>query len=211
MTDVSGRLRFGAAQALGRSLNDDEVSLLLNYLKLLIKWQKTQRLIGSAEPAWIVDNVIVDSLLFSRALPPRIATLCDVGSGAGVPGIPLKAVMPRVDVTLVEPRRRRASFLAAAIRELPLARCRLISRRIEDISGELAGRFDAVVMRCAGNPADLIAPVREILAPGGIVVASGPPTAHPPVFGEWLEVSGPSGPRRFWIYRPNLTEGGGAA
>ena len=201
MTNIAARLRTDAALALGRPLSNDEAALLLKYIKLLIKWQKPQRLIGSADPVWIVDHVIVDSLLFTQAIPPGISTLCDVGSGAGIPGIPLKAVMPHVDVTLVEARERRASFLAAAIRELPLARCRVICRRLEDMSSGSIGRFDAIVMRCAGNPSELLAPIRVLLAPGGLIVASGPPAASPLPAGEWLEVSGPKGPRRFWIYR----------
>ena len=201
MTDVASRLRTGAAHALGRPLGADEAALLNKYLKLLIKWQKTQRLVGSSDPQWIVDNVIVDSLLFARALPQGISTLCDVGSGAGIPGIPLKSVMPALDVTLVEARERRASFLATAIRELPLPRCRLINRRLEDVLDDLAGRFDAIVMRCAGDPVGLVAPVASLLAPGGVIVASGPPTAWPLSVGRWLEVDGPRGSRRFWIYR----------
>lgn len=203
MTDVDRRLHTGAAQALGRPLGPDEAALLYKYMNLLIKWQKSQRLVGSADPEWIVDNVIVDSLLFARALPTGVSTLCDVGSGAGIPGIPLKSVMPTVDVTLVEARARRASFLAAAIRELPLPRCRLINRRIEDVTADLAGRFDAVVMRCAGDPKDLVTPIAPLLAPGGVIVASGPPTASASRLdiGEWLEVGGPRGPRLFWIYR----------
>ncbi|MFY9586702.1 MAG: 16S rRNA (guanine(527)-N(7))-methyltransferase RsmG [Actinomycetota bacterium] len=201
MTDVANRLRTGAARALGRPLSETESDLLYKYLELLMKWQKTQRLVGSSDPDWIVDNAIVDSLLFARALPPGISTMCDVGSGAGIPGIPLKAVMPTVDVTLVESRERRASFLASAIRELPLTRCRLINRRIEDVSDELAGRFDAIVMRCAGRPEGLVECTSRLLSPGGVLIASGPPVAGPLTRGEWLEVDGPRGPRRFWIYR----------
>jgi 16S rRNA (guanine527-N7)-methyltransferase len=205
VTDVDSRLRSGAAQALGRPLGAAEAALLHKYLELLIKWQRSQRLVGSSEPEWIVDNVIVDSLLFARVLPQGISTLCDVGSGAGIPGIPLKSVMPTVDVTLVEARERRASFLAAVIRELPLARCRLINSRIEEVAQELVGKFDAVVMRCAGDPEELVTLVAPLLAPGGAIVASGPPTALRLSVGEWLEVDGPRGPRRFWIYRTNLT------
>jgi 16S rRNA (guanine527-N7)-methyltransferase len=170
-------------------------------MKLLIKWQKTQRLVGSSDPDWIIDNVIVHSLLFTRALPTNVSTLCDVGSGAGVPGIPLKAVLPEVAVTLIEARARRASFLSAAIRELPLEGCRLINQRVEDVGEENAGRFDAVVMRCAGNPTELTASTSRLLRPGGIIVASGPPTASALSAGEWLVIDGPHGPRRFWIYR----------
>jgi 16S rRNA (guanine527-N7)-methyltransferase len=200
MTDVVGYLQGRAHGALGRALTVSETDRLTKYMNLLTKWQKSQRLIGSSEPRWIVDNVIVDSLLFTRAIPTGISTLCDVGSGAGIPGIPLSVVMPDVDVTLIEARQKRGSFLAAAIRELALRNCRLLNQRLEDLPQELTGRFDAVVMRCAGSPTSLIAELVSVLAPGGVVVASGPPKREQGPFGNWLEIEGPNGVRRFWVY-----------
>jgi 16S rRNA (guanine527-N7)-methyltransferase len=202
VTDAAARLASGAATALGRPLTDRETDDMIKYLNLLIKWHRSQRLVSSAEPAWIVDNVLLDSLLFTRALPAGVSDLCDVGSGAGIPGIPLKIVLPALNVTLIEARQRRASFLAAVVRELALSRCRIISSRLEQVADELAGTFDAVVMRCAGSLADLLPPVTRLLRPGGFVVASGPPRASPLPIGEWLEVKGPRGPRRLWRYRP---------
>ena len=203
MTDVVAYLERRSSDALGRLVVGAEAAMLYKYLILLIKWQKSQRLIGSDEPMWIVDNIIVDSLLFTRALPTNIAIarLADVGSGAGVPGIPLAVVMPSAAVDLIEARQKRASFLAAAIRELPLRNCRLLNRRLEDVRGELTARFDAVVMRCAGDPASLVPDVTAILAPGGVVVASGPPEPVPISAGDWFELDGPNGRRRFWVYR----------
>lgn len=188
--------------ALGRPLTDRETGELMNYLNLLIKWQRTQRLVSSADPAWIVDNVLLDSLLFTKALPVGVSDLCDVGSGAGIPGIPLKIVLPAVNVTLIEARQRRASFLSAVVRELALPRCRIINSRVEQVADELVGSFDAVVMRCAGSLADLAPAVARLLRPGGLLVASGPPRAAPLPMGEWLDVQGPRGPRRLWRYRP---------
>jgi 16S rRNA (guanine527-N7)-methyltransferase len=200
VTDVVGYLQRMASSALGRALTAPEVTAFTKYLNILTKWQKSQRLIGSTEPTWIVDNVIVDSLLFRRAIPTAISTLCDVGSGAGLPGIPLSIVMPDVDVTLIEARQKRGSFLAAAIRELGLRNCRLLNQRLEEAAQALPGRFDAVVMRCAGNPTLLIAQLRAVLVPGGLVVAAGPPKREPLELGRWLEIEGPHGLRRFWIY-----------
>jgi 16S rRNA (guanine527-N7)-methyltransferase len=199
VTDVVSYLQRMASSALGRALTAPEVPALTKYMNLLTKWQKSQRLIGSTEPTWIVDNVIVDSLLFRRAIPTAISTLCDVGSGAGIPGIPLAIVMPDVDVTLIEARQKRGSFLSAAIRELALRNCRLLNQRLEDVAQVLTGRFDAVVMRCAGSPSLLIAQLRVVLAPGGVVVASGPPKRAPLELGRWLEIEGPNGLRRFWM------------
>jgi 16S rRNA (guanine527-N7)-methyltransferase len=199
VTDVVGYLQRTASSALGRPLTIDERDRLYKYLNLLAKWQKSQRLIGSADPTWIVDNVIVDSLLFRRAIPSGIAKLCDVGSGAGIPGIPLSIVMPDVDVTLIEARQKRGSFLSAAIRELALPNCRVLNERLENVRQELTGLFDAVVMRCAGDPAELIPQLSALLAPGGVVIASGPPKRDQVSGGSWLEVEGPRGVRRFWV------------
>jgi len=201
VTDIADYLRQQATRALLRSLTTHEVDQSLKYLKLLIKWQSSQRLVGSSDPGWIVDNVIADSLLFARALPPGVSTLCDLGSGAGLPGVPLKIVMPDVDVTLLESRARRTSFLSAVVRELPLRGCHVVNRRLEDVARDLASRFDAVVMRCAGDPVALIDRIAPILAPRGIVVASGPPRATALTVGEWFEVDSPTGRRRFWLYR----------
>jgi len=201
VNDVVSYLDRRAGTALGRSLSASEHGTLYKYLKLLIKWQKSQRLVGSSEPAWIVDNVIADSLLFARVIPAECRTLCDVGSGAGVPGIPLAAVMPTVDITLLEARQKRGSFLAAAIRELGLVNCRLVIQRLEEAGAEIRGHFDVAVMRCAGHPTAVWPQLRELLKKGGVTIATGPPQRRAVEFGDWVEVEGPSGRRRFWIHR----------
>ncbi|OGL01622.1 MAG: 16S rRNA (guanine(527)-N(7))-methyltransferase RsmG [Candidatus Rokubacteria bacterium RIFCSPHIGHO2_12_FULL_73_22] len=168
-----------------------------------MQWQKTQRLVGSSEPAWIVENLFLDSLLFLRVLPPGVATLLDLGSGAGLPGIPLKIVKPAIELVLVESRRRRASFLSAAVRELGLQGARVISGRAEDLGAELAGRFDAVVMRCAGDVSQFLPLGARLVRRGGVVVASGPPAPTTLAMGDWVEVEGvrAGSTRRFAVYR----------
>ena len=200
MTDVVAYLERKALGALGRPLTASEAGTAYKYLKLLIKWNRSQRLVGSDEPRWIVDNVIVDSLLFRRALPKGIRTVADVGSGAGVPGVPLAIALPDVSVTLIEARQKRASFLATVIRELALRNCALVNERVENVASHLRERFNAVVMRCAGSPLSLLPHLRPILSAGGVVVASGPPSRFELPVGDWLEVEGPDGSRRFWVY-----------
>ena len=200
MTDVSRLLERKSSDALGRPVTTAERDKLHKYLNLLIKWQKSQRLVGSDDPSWIVDNVIVDSLLFSHALPAGVRSVADVGSGAGIPGIPLAIVLPGVEVTLIEARQKRASFLAAVIREITLGNCRLLNHRLENVRDELRARIDAVVMRCAGSPTALIPQLLEILVPGGVVVASGPPKRTVIDLGSWLEIEGPDRTRLFWVY-----------
>jgi 16S rRNA (guanine527-N7)-methyltransferase len=200
VSHVVAYLERMTGSALGRPATAEETAKLHKYLQILIKWQKAQRLLGSAEPAWIVDNVIVDSLLFARALPSGIRTICDVGSGAGIPGIPLSVVLPAVSITLLEARQKRASFLAAAIRDIPLPNCQLLNRRLDEVAEGLQEHFDAAVMRCAGDPTALVRQVSPLLQPGGLVVASGPPKRQKISLGSWLEMEGPHGERRFWVH-----------
>jgi 16S rRNA (guanine527-N7)-methyltransferase len=191
-----------ASAILGRPLATSETDAFLKYLILLLKWQRSQRLVGTADPAWIVDNLLLDSLLFLRVLPTPLTSLLDLGAGAGVPGIPLKIVRPDVDVILVESRRRRASFLSAAVRELGLRRTRVINARAEALEGQM--EVDAVVMRCAAGAASLTPTALGLLRRGGILVVSGPPRAatSPPPDGRWVEVDNPitGTRRRFRVY-----------
>ena len=180
-----------------------ELDLFFRYLALLVMWQRSHRLIGSSDEMWIVEHLFLDSLLFLRLLPSTARTLVDLGSGAGMPGVPIKIVRSEVDVTLVESRRRRASFLSAVVRGLQLDQAHVVAGRIESRMSELEGRFDAVVMRCAGDVGELIPLASRLLAPGGLVIASGPPKARPLSQGDWVVVPGlrPSSTRRFAVYR----------
>ncbi|PYM08173.1 MAG: 16S rRNA (guanine(527)-N(7))-methyltransferase RsmG [Candidatus Rokuibacteriota bacterium] len=170
-----------------------------------LKWQKSQRLIGSTDPDWIVQNLFLDSLLFLKVLPSPLRSLLDLGSGAGVPGIPLKIVLGEVDLVLVESRRKRASFLSTALREVGLDNARVLGRRVEDAVDELEGRFDAVVMRCAGDLDEVMrVAARLVVTPGGIVAAAGPPSPRPLALGDWVTVDTQRkglGTRRFAVYR----------
>jgi 16S rRNA (guanine527-N7)-methyltransferase len=169
---------------------------------MLQQWQRSQRLIGSTEPGWIIRNLFLDSLMFLRLLPDTVRSMADLGSGAGFPGIPIKIVRPEISVTLIESRGRRASFLAAVVRALGLVEVRVLNARAEQVAAESPGSFGAVVMRCAGAPHDVMPLAARLVSPGGVVIASGPPTTRPLPLGVWHEVVGLHGQvRRFAIYR----------
>ena len=196
-------LAQGASSILGRALTAREMDLFSRYLGLLVKWQRSHRLIGSTDEMWIVEHLFLDSLLFLRLLPSTMRSLVDLGSGAGLPGVPIKIVRSDVEVTLVESRRRRASFLSAVVRELALGQTHVMADRIESRMPELEGRVDAVVMRCAGSVGELMTTAARLLVPQGVVIASGPPVPRPLPRGEWVLVPGlrPSSSRRFAVYR----------
>lgn len=183
-------LAHGAASILGRSLTPREATEFGKYLELLIQWQRVHRFVGSTDPVWIVEHLFLDSLLFLRLLPSTARTVLDLGSGAGVPGLPIKIVRRDIELTLIESRRRRASFLSTVVRELGLDRTYVVADRVEDRSRELEGRFDAVVMRCAGDVGDLIPLASRLVVSQGVIIAAGPPHPKPLAMGEWVTVPG---------------------
>ena len=184
-------LREGAQEILGRPLSEAQAQQFNKYSELLVKWQKVQRLVGSIDPASILDDLLLDSLLFVRVLPPNIRSLMDLGSGAGLPGIPLSIVLPEARVTLVEARQKRASFLSTVVRDLGLQRARVIASRAEALPAELVHSFDAVVMRCAGRLDEMMPLAARFVAPGGLVIASGPPQEEPLTAGSWTNITRP--------------------
>jgi len=212
MADPLTTLSRGAARILGRALTEPETELFRNYLELLLKWQKTVRLVGRASPDWIVENLFLDSLLFLRALPGSFASLLDLGAGAGLPGIPIEIVRPETALVLIEARQRRASFLSTAVRELGFSSVEVVNARAEDVVDRFSNRFDAVVMRCAGKTEALIPLATRFAHHAGCVVVSGPPSrpeaASRP---DWIEVAGlpevrAGAPRRFRVVRAGPTD-----
>jgi len=185
---------------LGRRLTETELEQFAKYLQLLQKWQRVQRLIGSSDPGWIVEQLFLDSLMFLQVLPRGLTSLCDVGSGAGLPGIPIKIVSRELPVTLLESRQRRVSFLSEAVRVLDLGTTSVESTRAEAAPERLLGSFAAVVLRCAGPIDELVPVVSRLVSPGGVIVCSGPPERHTiPPGGEWREaVDPPAGRRRLF-------------
>jgi len=193
VSEALDRLAAGAKLILGRALEASELDAFDRYLGLLQKWQRVQRLVGSPDPGWIVENLFLDSLLFLLVLPKASTTICDVGTGAGFPGIPIRIVRSELRVTLIEARQRRASFLSESLRVLDLRDVTVSTNRVEDAGPEMVGSFSAALLRCAGSIADLLNPVKRLIAPGGLVIWAGPPERHPlPARGEWLEVPGTS-------------------
>lgn len=197
----------GFSDILERAPVADEIDKFQQYLELLLQWNRAHRLTAYRHPEDIVQKLLLDSLFFLKVLPSTARRLLDFGTGAGIPGIPLKIVSPHIALTLVETRRNRSSFLATVLRDLDFKGVTLLRGRAEQLLPDLEGTFDGVVVRAVSSPAAIIPVAVRFLAPGGVLIGSGPPLRRKrPALPEgsstsWKLIPSPlSGqPRQFWV------------
>ena len=140
---------------------------LLDYVALIAKWNKVHNLTAVRDPAEMIGLHLLDSL----AVLPHLAgrTLLDVGSGAGLPGIPLAIARPDLEVTLLDSNRKKTSFQQQAAIELGLPNVRAVNARVE--SWEPDSRFDTVISRAFADTADFVSNAGHLVAPGGVLAA----------------------------------------
>lgn len=144
---------------------DTALAQLANYLELLRLWSKRAALIGPAEEAVLIGKHLADSL-FAAAACPAAGRAADLGSGAGLPGIPIAIARPNLQIDLVESRAKKASFLADATRHL--ANARVATTRIEDLAG---ADYDVVVARALAPLERLLPLAGPLLRPHGTLLA----------------------------------------
>jgi 16S rRNA (guanine527-N7)-methyltransferase len=179
----------------GRPATTEDRGRFQRYLDLFTRWNQVHRMTALRSPAEIVRGLFLDSLLFLPVLPAsRPIKVVDIGAGSGVPGLPMRIVDPEIELTLVEAKRKRASFLLAVGRELGLSSVKVIEGRAEALVQEdptLAEGFDVVVARAVGPASHLFPLAMPYLKPGGtVVLAGGPGAAKGPGF-EVVKVSVP--------------------
>ncbi len=155
----------------GACLDDRWMPHLWQYACLLLRWSQRMNLVSSGDRARIFTKHIGPACLMAELVKsvPH-ATVVDYGSGAGLPGIPLKIVFPHSHFYLVEARRKRASFLQTVIRTLELSRVTVVHQRLEEWRCP-AGPVDLVVSRATPGT-NLVERVRAHLAPGGSIVTT---------------------------------------
>lgn len=145
---------------------------LLAYLALLLRWNRTYNLTAVRDPQDMVTRHLLDSLAMHGALAPLAArggALADLGTGPGLPGIPLAIALPGLRVALVESNGKKARFLREAVRTLGLSNATVGESRIEAFGP--AGGFDAITARALATLPKILALGGRLLAPGGRLLA----------------------------------------
>jgi 16S rRNA (guanine527-N7)-methyltransferase len=148
---------------LGLVLDRGTQDKLLQYLEILRKWNRVYNLTGIRELEKMVSGHLLDSL----AIVPHISArrVLDVGSGAGLPGIPLALASPAMEVILLESNQKKVAFMRQATAELGLANAKVVCARVEDWRSDQ--QFDVIVCRAFGELSEFIRAAGHLLAPNG--------------------------------------------
>lgn len=166
------RLQAGA-EALGLALTAAQITSLCSFGALLQRWNRVHNLTAIRAGDDLLTHHLLDSLAILRPLQqllgelPAGAQLLDVGSGGGLPGIPVAIALPTLPVTLVDAVQKKAAFLTQAALELRLPRLHVRHARVETLDGA----YPLISSRAFAALADFVAWTRHLLAPGGYWLA----------------------------------------
>ena len=167
MTDVS-RETPSTPEAARRAFSSERLPLAERYVELLATVGVERGLIGPREGPRLWDRHVLNCLAI-ESLVARDATIADLGSGAGLPGVVLAIGRPDLAVTLVEPLQRRTIFLDEVVEELGLSTVTVVRGRAEELHGETA--FDVVTARALAPLDRLIGWGMPLVGPAGVLVA----------------------------------------
>jgi 16S rRNA (guanine527-N7)-methyltransferase len=167
MTDVSRETPPTPEVARG-AFSSDRLPLAERYVELLATAGVERGLIGPREAPKLWDRHVFNCLAVA-SLVPTGATVADLGSGAGLPGLVLAIGRPDLTVTLVEPLQRRTTVLEEAVDELGLGSVRVVRGRAEDLHGR--ERFDVVTARALAPLARLVGWAMPLVAGSGVLLA----------------------------------------
>jgi 16S rRNA (guanine527-N7)-methyltransferase len=149
--------------ALGITLPQDVQQKLMDYLALLAKWNKVHNLTAIREIEDMVTLHLLDSLSVLKLLNSQ--HILDVGSGAGLPGIPIALVQPDSKVTVLDSSHKKAAFLRQAKAELGIGNLEVVCKRVEEYQPET--KFQTIVSRAFSDLSELVRMTRHLLADGG--------------------------------------------
>ncbi len=163
---LAEKLAQGCAE-LGLRVSGSTQRKLLDYLALIAKWNRVHNLTAVRESAKMVSNHLLDCL----AVVPHLEayTVLDVGSGAGLPGIPLALMWPQSSVTLLDSNHKKAAFLRQAVIELELRNADVVCERVE--AWQPQREFDLVISRAFSDLPEFLNLAGRLCAAHGTVAA----------------------------------------
>lgn len=159
------------AESLGIRVDAFQMDQFSVHAEQLLAWTRKCNLTAITDPEEIAVKHFVDSLAPAAWIDPA-ESLLDIGSGGGFPGIPLKILMPDLNLTLIDASRKKVSFLNHLIRVLKLDAARAVHVRAEDLApNKPAECFDTIVSRALGPLNEFVQMALPLLKPEGVMIA----------------------------------------
>lgn len=153
--------------SLNLKVTDDQIDRLTGFIKLIEKWNKAYNLTAIRDREEMARLHILDSL----AIIPHIEgkRIIDIGTGAGLPGIPLAICLPEIGFTLLDSNAKKTRFVQQAVLELKLKNVEVLHSRVESYHPEKA--YDAVLTRAFAGLPDIVKLTAHLLVKGGVLLA----------------------------------------
>lgn len=169
--DANGQLQQGL-EALQMNPPECQRRQLLDFAELICKWNKVYNLTGAKTTQELLQLHILDSL---SALPHCQGAIMDLGSGAGLPGIPLATLLPNCHFTLLDANGKKTRFIQQAVLELRLKNVTVLHSRAEAITGKT---FATVIMRAVANVATCVGLGLDFIDNNGVLLLMKAHTPH---------------------------------
>jgi 16S rRNA (guanine527-N7)-methyltransferase len=166
------KLIIDGARVFDLDLESRHTDLFAVHARELLHWTRITNLTTITDPYEIAIKHYVDSLA-PAGMMSSDATLLDIGSGGGFPGIPLKVVIPSLEVTLVDASRKKVNFLKHVIRILKLDGIEALHTRVEELAKDPAHakHFDFIASRALTDLKSFVSQARPLLAADGLMIA----------------------------------------
>ncbi len=170
MNDLTDQLIIDDLRAYGVLATSDICAAIRAYIALLLRWNKKISLTSVTDPLEIIRFHFGESMFAAPfVLPNRDGRLADVGTGAGFPGLPLKILIPTLDLVLIESNAKKTAFLAEVVRELGIHGIEIYRGRFETFKAVGPG-FDFIAARALGRHEELTEWAHRAINTGGTIM-----------------------------------------
>lgn len=169
---------------IGFSYSEEQIKAFMTFLSELKKWNRAYNLTGLKSDKDIIIKHFLDSLLYLKVIPVypvrkqkkptgvNALKIADAGTGAGFPGIPIKIMRPEIDITLIEPSKKKTAFLRHILRVLSLNGVKVLDERVENLGRKYEKTYDVIVSRATFKIEDFIKKTCPYVKENGVLILS---------------------------------------